>query len=261
MNNLKTLIEKLKKESNKDSQIKILQEINTLFLTRYMLKIDDKFVLYPIEVEAYYYQENNFPDTCVHKYQWQQNRFGKLYFHRAGNKTDSSFLYDSGGFDVCLSNSDDVFFSILIRGAWINDEKVPVCTPVCTSGILTERVVSHICDNNHIVKITDRERTKIQELEENNQIIQLASNDKRKKDSILFHSTRFGISSDNHPEFAQYKLRSLIELSEPNHPFKAKEKVVLDYMKDNKIEPIAKKVREILGYNSNSILDKLKSEN
>ncbi len=257
MNNLEIVIEKLKNTSDKESQIKILQEINTLFLTQYMLKIDNNFVLYPIEVEGYYYQENNFPDTCVHKYQWQQNRFGKLYFHRAGNKTDASFLYDGGGIDVCLSNSDDVFLGILIRGAWINDEETPVCTP----GILTRRVVFHICDDNSIAKITDRERTVIQQLEDNNQIVQLASNDKRKKDTILFHSTRFGISSDNHPEYALYKLRSLIELSEPNHPFKAKEKVVLDYMRDNNIEPIADNVRKILGSNSNSILEKLKSGN
>ena len=79
MNNLEIVIEKLKKTSDKDTQIKILQEINKLFLTQYMLKIDDYFVLYPIEIEAYYYQENNFPDTCVHKYQWQQNRFCLLY--------------------------------------------------------------------------------------------------------------------------------------------------------------------------------------
>ena len=254
MNNLEIVIEKLKNTTDKESQIKILQEINTLFLTQYMLQIDENFVLYPIEVEAYYYQENNFPDTCVHKYQWQQNRFGKLYFHRAGKNTDASFLYDGGGIDVCLSNSDDIFLGILIRGAWINDEETPVCTP----GILTRRVVFHICDDNSIAKITDRERTVIQQLEDNNQIVQSASNDKRKKDTILFHSTRFGISSDNHPEYALYKLRSLIELSEP---FKAKEKVVLDYMKDNNIEPIADNVRKILGSNSNSILEKLKSGN
>lgn len=192
MNNLEIVVEKLKNTSDKEIQIKILQEINMLFLTQYMLKIDDDFILYPIEVEAYYYQENNFPDTCVHKYQWQQNRFGKLYFHRAGNKPDASFLYDGGGIDICLSNSDDFWLGILIRGAWINQEGTPVCTP----GVLTRRVVFHICDDDSIVKITDKERAVIQKLEENNQIVQLAANDKRNKDSILFQSTRFGISSD-----------------------------------------------------------------
>lgn len=257
MDAIKSLVEKIRISSDKESQIKILQEINKLFLTQYMLKIDDDFVLYPIEVEAYYYQENNFPDTCVHKYQWQQNRFGKLYFHRAGNKVDASFLYDGGGIDVCLSDSDDFWLGILIRGAWINQEETPVCTP----GVLTRRVVFHICDDNSIVKIADKEIVVVEKLEENNQIVQLATNDKRNKDSILFQSTRFGISPDNHPEYALYKLRSLIELSEPNHSFKAKEKVVLDYMRDNKIEPIADNVRKILGSNSNSILEKLKSEN
>ncbi|TFD97327.1 hypothetical protein E2605_06570 [Dysgonomonas capnocytophagoides] len=256
MNNLEIVIERLKSTSDKKTQIKILQEINMLLLTQYMLKIDDNFVLYPIEVEAYYYQENNFPDTCAHKYQWQQNRYGQLYFHRAGNKADASFLYDGGGIDVCLSNSDDFFLGILIRGAWINQEETPICTP----GILTRRVVYHICDNNSVLKITDKERTIIQKLEENNQIVQLASNDRRNKDSILFQSTRFGINPNNHPEYALYKLRSLIELNEPNHPFRAKEKVVLDHMRDNNIAPIPDNIRKILGSNSNWIIEQMKSK-
>ncbi len=256
MNNIEIAINKLKKTSDKELQIKILQEINTLFLTQYMLKIDDNFVLYPIEVEAYYYQENNFPDSCVHKYQWQQNRFGKLYFHRAGNKTDASFLYDGGGIDVCLSNSDDFFLGILIRGAWVNQEETPVCTP----GLLTRRIVFHICDDNSIVKITGRERTVIQKLEDNDQIVQLATNDRRNKDSILFHSTRYGISSNNHPEYALYKLRSLIELNEPNHSFRAKEKIVIDYMIDKSIEPTPDNIRKILGSNSNWIIEQMKSK-
>lgn len=256
MNNLEIVIGKLKNTSDKKTQIEILQEINTLLLTQYIIKIDDDFVLYPIEVEAYYYHENNFPDTCVHKYQWQQNRYGQLYFHRAGNKTDASFLYDGGGIDVCLSNSDDFFLGILIRGAWINQEETPVCTP----GVLTRRVVFHICNDNSIVKITDTERDIIQKLEENNQIVQQAYNDKRNKDSILFQSTRFGISADNHPEYALLKLRSLIELNEPNHPFKAKEKVALDYMIDNNIEPIPDNIRKILGSNSNWIIEQMKSK-
>ena len=256
MKNFEIEIEKLKKTSIKASQVETLQKINKLFLTEYMLKIDDDFVLYPIEVEAYYYHENNFPDTCVHKYQWQQNRFGKLYFHRAGKNTDAAFLYDGGGIDVCLSNSNDFFLGILIRGAWINQEDIPICTP----GILTRRVVSHICKNDVIVKITDTERAKIQELEENNQIVQLATNDKRIKDSTLFQSTRFGIKPENHPEYASYKLRSLIELNEPNHPFRAKEKVVLDHMRDHKKEPSADNVRKLLGYKSKWILEQLESK-
>lgn len=259
MKNLEIVIEELKKTSDKVSQVEILQDINKQFLTEYMLKIDDDFILYPIEVEAYYYHENNFPDTCVHKYQWQQNRFGKLYFHRAGKKADAAFLYDGGGIDVCLSNSNDFFLGILIRGAWINQEEIPICTP----GILTRRVVSHICKNDSIVKMTDTERAKIQELEENNQIVQLATNDKRIK-TPLFQSTRFGIKPENHPEYALYKLRSLIELKEPNHPFRAKEKVVLDYIRKHinnyKNKPNAEDVRELLGYKSNWILEQLESK-
>lgn len=256
MNNLGLLTDELLKTSEKYQQVKLLQAINKCFLSEYMLEIDENFKLYPIEVEAYYYQENNFPDTCVHKYQWQQNRFGKLYFHRAGNKTDASFLFDGGGVDVCLSDSDNFFLGILIRGAWINQEEKPVCTP----GVLTRRVIFHICNDDSIKKITGKEANAIRELEENSQIIQLAYDDRRNKESYLMHSTRFGINPDNHPEYASYKLRSLIELNAPSHPFRAKEKVALDYIIDNNIDPTPDNIRKILGSNSNWIINQLKSK-
>jgi hypothetical protein len=69
-----------------------------------------------------------------------KNRFGKLYFHRGSSEKENSFLYDRGGFDVCLSDSDYYYFGILIRSAWINHEEKPVCGP----GLLTRRIVKHI---------------------------------------------------------------------------------------------------------------------
>lgn len=257
MDAIKSLVEKIRINSDKEQQVKLLQELNELFLSEYMLEINKDLVLYPIEVEAYYYHENNFPDTCVHKYQWQQNRYGKLYFHRAGNKTDASFLFDGGGIDVCLSYSDEFYLGILIRGAWINDEDKPICTP----GVLTRRVVRHICKDDTVEKVTEKEAVMIRALETRDDILKPTISDNRDKESILYNSTRFGISATNHPEYALYKLRSLIELNAPNHPFKAKEKVVLDYMIDNKIEPTAENVRKLLGSNSNKILEQLNAKN
>ncbi len=256
MNNLTLLKDELLKTSEKDEQVKLLQAINKCFLSEYMLEIDKKIKLYPIEVEAYYYQESNFPDTCVHKYQWQKKRFGQLYFHRAGNKNDASFLFDGGGIDVCLSDSDDFFLGFLIRSAWINSEEIPVCGP----GLLTRRVVKHICNDESIKKITDKEANTIRKLEENSQIIKLVYDDRRNKESYLMHSTRFGINPDNHPEYALYKLRSLIELNAPDHSFRAKEKVVLDYMIDNNIDPTPNNIRKILGSNSNWIIKQMQSK-
>ncbi|MDR1729458.1 MAG: hypothetical protein LBR52_02220 [Prevotellaceae bacterium] len=249
MEKLKLCVRELYNCNDKEQQIKTLQKINQLLLTGYMLEIDESFRVYPIEVEAYYYNEN-FRDLCVHRNELQENRFGKLYFHRAGKAKETAFLYDFGGIDICLSDKKEVFLGFLIRSAWINDEEKPVCGP----GILTRRIVRHICKNDSIVKITENEKVKINQIEERNNTVVRALNDKRKKDSIVFNSTRFGI---NPAKYGLYKLRSLIELKEPHHPFKEKEKVIISYMKENHIKPVAENVKSLLGYASKSILEKL----
>lgn len=256
MNIIKKKTQELEKTKDKAVQIKLLQDINQLFLHKYMLEIDKDLILYPIEVEAYYYNEKNFPDSCVHKYKWQQNRYGKLYFHRAGKNDNASFLFDGGGIDICLSYSNDFYLGVLIRAAWINNDIEPICTP----GVLVREVVRRISKDNSLKKITEREAILVRELEEKDDIIKIAINDKRDKKSIVFNSTRFGISPENHPEYAMYKLRSLIELNAPNHPFKAKEKLVVDYIEDKNIEPTLENIKKIIGYNSKSILEKLKSK-
>lgn len=254
MNNIELLLKELLKTSDKEEQVKILQTINKSFLCQYMLRIDEDLRLYPIEVEAYYYNETNFPDKCVHQNDLQKDRFGQLYFHRASKSKDSSFLYDRGGFDICLSDSENYYLGILIRSAWINSEEIPVCGP----GLLTRRVVKHICKDDSVTKITEIEKKAICELEENDSIIVDAIDDKRQKNSPIFNSTRCGISSKVHPEYGYYKLRSLIELECPSHPFKEKEKVVEIYMRDNKITPKEENVKQLLGYTSKTILEKLK---
>ncbi|KAA6348775.1 hypothetical protein EZS27_003753 [termite gut metagenome] len=248
METIKSTVKKLVQiTSSKLEQVNVLQEINTLFLTQYMLEIDTNFQLYPIEVEAYYYNEMNFRDTCVHQNELQKN-FDKLYFHRAGQKKDSAFLYDKGGVDVCLSEEENCFFGILIRSAWINNEEKPICGP----GLLTRRIVEHICNDHTITKITEKEATEIRKLEDKSIIIN-AQNDKRKKEPI-FESTRFNIKADK--EYSPYKLRSLIELKEPNHKFKEKEKVVISYFEDHKeIEVTFEKIKALLGYKAKVVFD------
>ncbi len=245
MEKLKLYVNELCKCSGKEEQVRMLQKINQLLLTDYMLEIDGNFRIYPIEVEAYYYNEN-FRDKCVHQNKLQKERFGKLYFHRAGEY----FLYDRGGVDLCLSDGN-FFLGILVRSAWVNNENRPECGP----GRLVRRIVRHLCKDDSITKITEKEALKINEIEGKNNILVRALNDKRKKDSIVFNSTRFGINPRVHPEYAPYKLRSLIELKEPNHSFKEKEKVALFYMKDNNID--AGELKSILGYTSKKILEKL----
>ncbi|KAA6311427.1 hypothetical protein EZS27_037440 [termite gut metagenome] len=118
------------------------------------------------------------------------------------------------------------------------------------------------------MKITKEEITKIEELEEKS-IIANAQNDKRKKDSIIFESKRVGINANNHKEYSLFKLRSLIELKEPKHPFKEKEKVVISYFEDhikeitpdNIKEITPDNIKELLGCDSKYIRDYFKSKN
>ena len=64
MKKLQEIIEKLEKESNKEKQEIVLQEIGQLLLTEYVIQIGD-IEVYPLWVEAYYYNEKNFPDPFV----------------------------------------------------------------------------------------------------------------------------------------------------------------------------------------------------
>ena len=66
MKKLREIIEKLEKESNEEKQEIILQEIGQLLLTEYVIQIGD-ITVYPLWVEAYYYNEKNFPDPFVHR--------------------------------------------------------------------------------------------------------------------------------------------------------------------------------------------------
>lgn len=87
------------------------------------------------------------------------------------------------------------------------------------------------------------------------------NNDKRQKNSPIFNSTRFGINPKVHPEYGLYNLRSLIELKEPKHPFKEKEKAVEIYMRNNNIEPTDDNIKQLLGSKSKAVLEKLKGNN
>lgn len=134
LNNLeliKTKVKELQKETiDKYKIVKKLQEVNNCFLTEYKLKFkyEGKTInIIPIETEIYYQNENIdkkiFEDKMIHKNELQQKRFGQLYFHRKGILKDNKILCATtktwGGVDVCLSDSDDYYLSILIRSAFI----------------------------------------------------------------------------------------------------------------------------------------------
>ncbi|KAA6334100.1 hypothetical protein EZS27_017561 [termite gut metagenome] len=147
----------------------------------------------------------------------------------------------------------------MIRSAWIDNEKIDK-NPVCGPGLLTRRIVEHICNDNTITKITEKEAAEIKKLESNSIIVN-AQNDKRKKDSRLFESKRVGIDADIHKKYSLFRLRSLIELKEPDHPFKEKKKAVVSYFKDHNIEVTPDNIKELLGCYSKYVFDCFNSKN
>ena len=106
---LRALVGQLEGIRDKDSIVGKLQEIGKKLITEYIIVVD-RIEIQPLWVEAYYYNINSFPDCNTHLNEMQKNRFGQLYFHREGR----------GGFDICLSNSDDYYLSFLLKATLIN---------------------------------------------------------------------------------------------------------------------------------------------
>ena len=116
---IETKVNQLLKLENEEKIVKTLQDINRLFLTKYMIRIDNTTKVYPVEVEAYYCNieiETDFRDELIHNNLRQSNHDGKLYVHKKSGTR--------AGIDVCLSNTANYSLSILIRGAYINDKLV-----------------------------------------------------------------------------------------------------------------------------------------
>lgn len=77
---------------------------------------------YPLELESYFYRGGVFEDPYVHDNALQQNRFGSLYVHRLGTAADSAYKMDNRVcVGVCVSDSDDYYYSLLIRSAQFDD--------------------------------------------------------------------------------------------------------------------------------------------
>lgn len=140
-------LEKLNYKKNNDAIIKQLQEINKCFLRNVIIKIN-RLEIYPVEVEIYYYDNKGiFQDENCHQNKLQKNNFGKLYFHRASRSKSKDTLIDTsryGGVDVCISDSEDYYLSILIRSAYIKNRKEKETKKEFITGI--HRIVNRITD-------------------------------------------------------------------------------------------------------------------
>jgi hypothetical protein len=121
----------------------------TLFQERYLLIAGQKYQI--CEVEYYLYSDSH-PDSYTHKHP-EQLQYGKWHFHRASNRIDSG--YKSGtrkGLDLTLScnddsNSDNEYFSVLIRSIYSFDTKQMITGPC--------NVVDHILKKYGVVSIDE----------------------------------------------------------------------------------------------------------
>lgn len=246
MEDIKLLVNQLSTHNNRQEQVKILQEINTLLLTQYMLKINDDFIVYPIEIEAYYYN-SSFPDDTVHKSELQKNRFGKFYFHRKGRDRDNKILFSRSGIDICLSESDNCFFGVLIRSARVDDKENVINGPQ----LLAQRVYRYICGDKTLRSLSEGNRSTLMNFEENTIVLDRST---VRSVPLLIHSSRIGLNNES--MYSNLHLRSLTDLNIS----KQKERDVLEYMRYNDIVPTPDNIRKILGSNSNWIIEQMKSK-
>lgn len=244
MKDIKLLVNQLSIHDNRQEQVKILQEINTLLLTQYMLKINDDFIIYSIEIEAYFYS-SLFPDDTVHKSELQRNRFGKFYFHRKGQDRDNKILFSRSGVDICLSESDEYFFGVLIRSARVNDEENVINGPQ----LLAQKIYRYLCRDENLTSLSKENRSMLMNFEKMSIVLNRST---VQSVPLLIHSSRIGLN--NKSPYSNLQLRSLTDLNIS----KQKEKDVLEYMRYSNIAPTPGNIRKILGSNSNWIIKQMK---
>lgn len=241
MDKIRILVNELRNKE-KDEQVKILQKINKLLLTEYIVNIGNNFKIYPIEVEAYYCnKESSFEDDTVHKNELQKNRYGKLYFHRKGGDENNKILFFRSGIDICLSDGN-YYYGVLIRSAIINSEPTIINGPQ----LLAQKVYKCICGDENLINLS---REILCKFEKETNCLERSKN---REIPVLIHSSRIGLNAAS--PFSQLRLRSLVDLNVS----KQKEKDVLAYMTENNINPTPENIKSLLGYSSKSIIEKLK---
>ncbi len=216
------LINELAK-SKPNNIVQILQDIKTTILWEYKLNIGGKKII-PLEVEAYYYNQKTFADSYVHKNDLQKNRFGKLYFHRAGQSRDSALKYGKPrGVDICLSNSEDFYFGLLIRSA--NIDRQIIVGPQ---------------------KLAQKIATKQNYMEMEKEVVLEHSNNNLGK-YAPFHTIRYGLNPAKDAYFYNLNLRSIADLKIKG--IKLREDTAKQFLQNIPSEKRAEVSKEIIGYN------------
>lgn len=174
------LVKDLLELSDKDKIIEELQKINAAIL-RCKLIINNNLTLYPIWVEAYYYnEEKGFTDLSCHERNGINCLQYKLRLHKRGR----------GGVDLYLGedNSKNYYLSFLIKLAIIDDNGKELLSQVAIKKELLSQIGKRKTSNNKEKYIIDPEKN----------LICFKNNDLLSDDEFrILHTKRVNITTEN----------------------------------------------------------------
>ncbi|MDY6327670.1 MAG: hypothetical protein SPL47_10235 [Bacteroidales bacterium] len=212
-----------------------LQNEAKLFLTSFKLVLNG-ISIEPKEIEVYCYEETgDFKDSSVHRNELQKNNKNHFYVHRNGlTKSDSYKGGNRTGLDFVVSDDENTYYSYLIRSAVINDGK-PVVGPY--------KVLKAIQNACFFSSYDELETKKVE----------LVANDSPK--DVLF-SKRINLG-ENAKEYVDCELRAVLcddLFRESKYP--AKERMIIEFLKNETKERSIIYVKEKLGYIPSEIRNK-----
>ena len=208
-------------------KIKSLQIEAAQFLTKTKMTMNG-LVIFPKEIEVYYYKEGEFEDSTVHRNELQKNNKYHFYVHRWGKTRNDKYKGGNrAGLDFVISDDENTYYSYLIRSAVINGNlkvgpnKVLKTIEECT-------ILSH------------------KELESNTIELDIVDSSY----DVLF-SERINLNQEC--EFSHYELRAVLcdnLYREKESKYRNKEKMITRFIKEQKMtsQQALKYAQEKLGY-------------
>lgn len=156
------MVDKLEGLTNKDEIVRLLQDINEEIL-KYEIKAD-QYTIYPIWVEAYYYNDEVFKDKSCHR---GSNRPGQFKFRK--------HTRGSGGVDLYLGKPNGDYLSFLIKLALIKEEGKDA--KLCSQVQIKDELIDYLDKEILVEKLG----TYLKWLEKNNKLVECASDNELKE--------------------------------------------------------------------------------
>ena len=181
------------------------------FISQYKLVLN-KVEIYPKEIEVYYHNED-FKDNAVHQKPQQTKKFKNHFYVHRHKYSDAYKSGNRAGVDFVVSDDENTYYSYLIRSAVINGQ--PIYGP------------------NNVLNEIKRACGYVENAELEKKFVDTVSSNVEYDDII--YTTRFGLGKNVDACFCDYPLRLVVlDNNFKNAPYKAKECIVLDYLKQSK---------------------------